>query len=102
VRSFFWSFDTGLRWGRLSFVALTAFSATRFYQVHSRLYHATLCSLSLDMKRNQKGTATGDQDDKFDFDSGNLLGDLAVEAMSTTEATPPVLSTTREVENIRS
>ena len=66
------------------------------------MYHATPCSLSLDMKRNQKPTAAGDQDDKFDFDIGNLLGDLAVEAMSITEATPPVLSTTREVENIRS
>ena len=32
---------------------------------------------------------------------GNPLGDLAAEATRTTEATPPVLSTPREVENLK-
>ena len=46
----------------------------------------------------QQYPATEDQDDEFDFDGGTLCDDLAVEATRTTEATPPVLSTPREVE----
>jgi len=53
------------------------------------------------MKGNRKGTATRDRDNEFDFDVGNLFGDLAVEATRTTEATPPILSTPMEVEKMK-
>jgi len=101
TRSCSLSFDTTLRRARLPSVQRREFHSSlpgRFSRVSRE---AGLTSLSA-MKKKQKGKAhTEDQDGEFGFDDqggGDLFGELAAEAIKTTEAVPPILPTPKEVE----